>query len=406
MTRFYLFLNCFLLTAAGGMAQAKLVLNGGKINLTSNSQLVLANPAPDAVIRHSGHIISEGQSNQVKWLLGTNAGTYQVPFGFGSTGYLPLIFTKSAGTGNGFYNFSTYQTGWQNSASLPEGIHNLSGNGSDNSAFVLDRFWKIEPKDYTGKPALQNLQFTYLPEEMGAAGNYISEEMLGVQGWDETTGKWSGFQKGVVNTTAHTLSIGALPSDGTYNWWALVDKSSPLPLDFISFEAQRAGTGVKLSWETANEISCLNFEIQRSADGKSFATVGTEPAANKNKNAYAFLDKTPLPNLTYYRLKQNDADGKFKFTPIRKVMTEGLETTSFYPNPVTDRTLQIALGNAPAGKYTITLTDLKGSIIYTQEAEITQPQFQVKFPPAVNPGLYLVRLSGNVYAAQAKIVLK
>lgn len=72
-------------------AQARLVLNnGGIVNITNSAFVVIDNPNPNAITRNtSGHIISEGEFNRVKWNINTTAGTYVVPFGRGTAEYLP-----------------------------------------------------------------------------------------------------------------------------------------------------------------------------------------------------------------------------------------------------------------------------------------------------------------------------
>src|SRR3990170_7770531 len=91
-------------------AQGRLVLNGANINLSQGAYLVVANPAADAITRNSGHIISEGENNRILWSIGTTTGTYTIPWGYGSSDYIPLTFTKTAGTGSGYFLFSTYHT--------------------------------------------------------------------------------------------------------------------------------------------------------------------------------------------------------------------------------------------------------------------------------------------------------
>ncbi len=164
-----------ILSAASDKAfgQARLILNGAKMNITAEAQLVIHNPSTDAITRIDGHIISEGQRNNIMWNIGNNTGTYVVPFGYGSTNYLPLSFSKSAGAGAGQFTFSTYHTGWQNSSELPNGITNFYGNSEDNSAFVLDRFWQIKASGYTIKPALTSLVFSYLDVEHSVPNNTL-----------------------------------------------------------------------------------------------------------------------------------------------------------------------------------------------------------------------------------------
>ena len=74
-----LFFICLSLNA---FSQARLILNnGGIVNITNSAFVVIDNPNPNAITRNtSGHIISEGEFNRVKWNINTNAGTYIVPF--------------------------------------------------------------------------------------------------------------------------------------------------------------------------------------------------------------------------------------------------------------------------------------------------------------------------------------
>lgn len=390
-----------------GFGQAKLVLNGAKINLTNSSYLVLENPAPNAIIRNSGHIISEGEHNLVKWNTGNTTGTYQLPWGFGNTDYLPLTFTKAAGSGNGYYLFSTYHTSWQNSRSLPEDVTNLSNHSNDNSAFVLDRFWRIESQGYTTRPALTNVVFTYLESELNDSNNFITEGMLGVQGWNNTAKVWSGMQNGAsINTTANTLTVTSLPTDANYNWWVLVDKASPLPLDLISFEARSQNKTVKLDWLTANESKFANFEIERSADAINFEVLATKAAKGGQQNMYDFIDNAPLNGMAYYRLKLNDVDGTFRYSPVRSVLTNELAKISFYPNPTESRTVQADLGDMPVGNYTVTVTDLKGWEVFAAQKFITQSLFTLEFSAKLNAGMYLIRIYNHENIAQAKLVFK
>ena len=92
---------------AVGHAQSRIVLNGGIVTLNNAANLVVDNPATNAITRNSGYIISEGENNVVKWNIGTSTGTYIVPFGYGLSNYLPVTFTKTAGSGTGNFLFST-----------------------------------------------------------------------------------------------------------------------------------------------------------------------------------------------------------------------------------------------------------------------------------------------------------
>ncbi len=110
MYRYLMLSFALLLSSTATLAQARLILNGAKVNLTQGAYLVIDNTATNAITRNSGHIISEGENNRIKWNIGTATGTYTIPWGYGNTDYIPLTFTKTAGTGSGHFLFSTYHT--------------------------------------------------------------------------------------------------------------------------------------------------------------------------------------------------------------------------------------------------------------------------------------------------------
>ncbi|MCC6584300.1 MAG: hypothetical protein IT271_11410, partial [Chitinophagales bacterium] len=166
----------FIALVSDCLAQARLILNnGGIVNITNGAFMVIDNPATNAITRNtSGHIISEDEFNRVKWNIGTTAGSYVVPFGIGAAEYLPVSFTTSGAAGaSGNLTFAMYPVGsWQNTANLPAGVTNFINNYSaDNSVFSMDRFWRIEPANYTTKPALSNLILTYRDIEHSVASN-------------------------------------------------------------------------------------------------------------------------------------------------------------------------------------------------------------------------------------------
>jgi hypothetical protein len=210
------------MTFTGGLAQTRLVLNGAKINLTQGAYLVIENSAANAISRNSGHIITESENNRIKWNIGTAIGTYIVPLGYGNTDYIPLTFTKTAGSGIGYFLFSTYHTTWNNISQLPTGVMNVNGaSGTDNSAYLSDRFWQVNALGYSTKPALTNLQFTYLDNE-NSGPNTITEVGLRAKRYNNTANSWiDNLLSSSLNTTTKTLTVASVDIANLQSWWML-----------------------------------------------------------------------------------------------------------------------------------------------------------------------------------------
>jgi hypothetical protein len=203
-------------------AQARIVLNGATINITQGAYLVVANSATNAITRTTGSIISEGENNIVKWNIGTATGTYIIPWSYNGT-YIPMSFSPTGATGAGYFQFATYHTGWMNSDQLPTGVTNFNrASGLNNSAYALDRFWKVDAIGYTAKPTLSNLTLTYLDIEHNTPQNTIPENGLRGQRWNSTLNTWTDYDPASsINTTTNQVTIASVNPANFFSWWIL-----------------------------------------------------------------------------------------------------------------------------------------------------------------------------------------
>ena len=118
-----------------------------------------------------------------------------------------------------------------------------------------------------------------------------------------------------------------------------VTPGGPLPVELLWFEARSTASGTALSWATASERNSAYFEVQRSADGRSFETLSRVASAGNSKATlqYHALDAAPRPGLGYYRLAQIDLDGRTSYSPVRTVSATTKATdfsAQLYPNPL------------------------------------------------------------------------
>ncbi len=387
--------------------QTRLILNGAKINITNNAFLVIENPSTDAITRNSGHIITEGEDNNIKWHTGTNTGTYIVPLGYTDTSYLPLNFTKSAGTGDGYFLFSTYHTGWQNSLNNPSGITDLLTAGNDNSNFILDRFWKIDAVDFTVKPALSNLVFHYPEYEFNVSNNTITEIQLGTYRWNDISSTWLDFTPSeTIDITANTLTVANVGSTDLYKWWILVDKASVLPSHIYNFRATKAADDVKLSWSIDYDLEITGFEIERSNNGRNFSKISTETRRPVNTyNDYQLIDNNPYNGRNFYRIKQTRIDNSKEYTEVRMVDMGRIADVRVYPNPSHNRSVMLDMKSMPSGEYSVSLVDLNGKTCYSKLVNNAGGLVNINFGQGLNAGIYFIKISGAGSSQLIRILL-
>jgi len=142
--------------------------------------------------------------------------------------------------------------------------------------------------------------------------------------------------------------------------------NAPLPVQWLSFNGKpvESATGykVELNWSTAAEVNCLEYAIERSADGRQYENIGTVTAAGTTSNiqAYKFIDDRPLHGNSFYRLRQVDKDGSYSYS---KVVMVSIATKGFvvhvYPNPVRNAG-SVLVTSADQGLLSYSIYDVAG----------------------------------------------
>jgi hypothetical protein len=116
--------------------------------------------------------------------------------------------------------------------------------------------------------------------------------------------------------------------------------SLPIPVELLSFSGQPIDKQtVRLDWATSSEVNSHYFSIERSTDGKNFKAIGqVKSAGNSNRKInYSFDDNSfsTINNVFYYRLKQVDINGVFKYSKTVAIYNEMNKNAPIkvYPNP-------------------------------------------------------------------------
>lgn len=366
-------------------------------------RITVNNGASTAITRLNGQMVSETDAltgyGEVEWHIGTNTGNYKVPFGTGLT-YLPVVLGISApGAGAGTFIFSTYPTdpfAAPNNRPLPQGMTvftDLSGN--ENAHNVVDRFWPITTSGYTTAPTAI-LNFNYQDSEWNTGTNTIVEAALQAQHFNGSV--WSQPPNGIVNT-AQNVVITASTSSFDFVW-ALVQGSTPLPVELLHFDARPEEAEVLCTWATASETNNDFFTVERSADGETFSNIGEVDGAGNSQTtlSYAFSDDAPLDGLSYYRLRQTDFDGTEAWSQAVAVW-HGAPTSELvlYPNPCADELF--VLGGALAGEL-VSIIDATGRMVIDR-VMLAGARLDVSALPS---GSYVVQLATSGGRRSARFV--
>jgi hypothetical protein len=139
-----------------------------------------------------------------------------------------------------------------------------------------------------------------------------------------------------------------------------------LPIELIHFKAQNIAGQNQLIWQTASEKNSRYFDIERSADGSVFQSIGTVKAMGDSKTMryYAFQDQNP-PEQSYYRLKINDLDGKTDYSKI--VFVDKTKTKGIKISKNTEGALSIETDDIIEQ---VTLTNAVGQVLKTDKSNL------------------------------------
>ena len=190
-------------------------------------------------------------------------------------------------------------------------------------------------------------------------------------------------------------SFDAVPDDNNAaDWSAPVGLSNYSPmvvigvtwLDFVA-KSNKNGNN-DLSWSTASEKYNSHFDIERSANGRDWASIGSVKGhgTTAEKNIYKFTDDVPLSRVNYYRLKQVDFDDRFEYSAVISVnISTNSKGFSVFPNPVSDKLNIVSSSLDTEGS--IQVFDMKGTLIRT--TQLINNQLIVS---DLTNGLYQIRL--------------
>lgn len=262
-------------------------------------------------------------------------------------------------------------------------------NGTISTTDKIDRTWFVEEAIVGGSDVTMTIQWN------------TAEELAG---FDRTHCFLSHYTSGAWDSESATSASGSNP-------WTLArsgitsfspfspDEGSALPIELVSFVAKQKGNYVSLNWATASEYNNDFFTVERSDDGKTFESLLTKKSqGNTNQiSYYQGLDKLPYEDVSYYRLKQTDKDGKFSYSSIESINFKTKYNESFvnvYPNPSSDGNVIIEFDSKFDTTEEIIIMDPLGKVVYTQLLQVVKGKniHRVQLSTDLPAGMYLVEL--------------
>jgi hypothetical protein len=218
-------------------------------------------------------------------------------------------------------------------------------NGTDPSTITAGDTWlNTHLNGYIQWAKTHNSLFIFtFDEDNSASGNQILTFFIGAK-----------VKKGSYSQTNNHYNILRMIED-MYSIPYLGGSSSALTIDYTfknvlpveltSFTAFASNNSVNLKWSTATELNNSGFDIERSLDKSGWTNLAFIKG-NGNSNSikkYFYTDNSiTFPGKYYYRLKQVDNNGNYKYSDLIMADIKDPQTFSLnqnYPNPFNPSTI-------------------------------------------------------------------
>ena len=178
-----------------------------------------------------------------------------------------------------------------------------------------------------------------------------------------------------------------------------------LPIELLSFTARMNRHIVDLNWITATETNNDYFLVEKSADGIDYAAFNRIKGAGTSLQAQSYhtIDPEPYPEISYYRLKQVDFDGKYSYSDIVAVNNDPSALFSFAPVPAGE-SLTIYFNAVSNVLSTVVIIDLKGRELIARDVMLEEGNNIINLDISdLSSGFYMVKLieaTGTKYSGK------
>ncbi|MEO8399757.1 MAG: T9SS type A sorting domain-containing protein, partial [Ignavibacteriaceae bacterium] len=214
-------------------------------------------------------------------------------------------------------------------------------------------------------------------------------------------------------------------ADGNFNYFKNLF-ANPLPVELTTFIANLSGKSITLNWTTSTETNNLGFEIQRKTFKDSqWQTIGFKDGngTTVETKSYSYVDNINelSSEKIFYRLKQVDFNGNFKFSNEIEVNIAPAKFSleQNYPNPFNPTTkIKYSISTSPQTPLlakerdkgevvTLKIYDILGNEITSLVNREQQPgNYEIEFDGSkLGSGVYVYTLKAGNYISSKKMTL-
>lgn len=173
----------------------------------------------------------------------------------------------------------------------------------------------------------------------------------------------------------------------------------------INFEAHFDGSvqAVQLKWAKPTGQKVDNYVIEKSADKNTWQEFAKINGMDHHDQAVEYFqtDNQPITGVSYYRIKQQDAEGNellSNIVPVKALLAEDTKTTNLFPLEENNKTINISFDNLKdEDQLLVVLRDIKGTEYYSKVLVNLEDDAMVAIPVdnTIPKGDYLIIASSE-----------
>ncbi len=243
----------------------------------------------------------------------------------------------------------------------------------------------------------------------GNSGNILSGyapntyELYKRPTYAEGAASWGNYQD--VGDQVHSFPSGKVNFSTNNNitffsQFALMRNSSPLAVQYLTFQVVLKHKKSVLSWSTTDEKTTVKYVIERSTDGETFLAIGSVNAIKQGTNRYNFVDERPVVGINYYRIVEISENLAEAYSNVQSVELSDTPTFTIFPTIVRNGD-RIDVVTEAEEDYSITIYDAKLAQVLFLEASAS-----TSFPANFPAGTYFFRIESKQNLLNGKLIVK
>ncbi|MBL4625938.1 MAG: hypothetical protein JKY42_12480 [Flavobacteriales bacterium] len=391
------------------LSQGKIELTSGVITTGANYLVHSSTVAADLVSYSNAAFIYGNYRRSIA----SNTSTYVLPVGSGTaiSDYYRADFINNNSTGTSYLDVSV--------APITEGtpVGDVDGNivaMEDGTAYTDIKgetaVWTITPNASTSPN--YGLQL-YIANVSGLTDGKFS--IVKRADASVTYADWDSFDGTTAIPTAasvgRTVAGGYASKTGftSFSKFAIAVGNDVLPIELLSFKTKCDGNEISIDWKTLVETNVSHFLVEKSNDGVLFFRIADVEAEGSSNvlQSYSFIDEERNNQLTYYRVKSIDFDGKYQVTNIVKQQPCSDQEVSISIYESFDNTIKLDIGIESNDEFRLLMVDALGKTILSTSGIAPMGSSTHSFyHGSLATGTYFVTYvgaSGEVYTAKLYI---